>query len=215
MTNDKPQVQLSHYDIRHYNKKEAWLNYWYQIDAVLELGPQLVLEIGPGNKTVTDMLRKAGIQVVTVDIDPGLEPDVVASAAELPFDDGSFDVVLCSEVLEHLPFDQFAVALKELRRVSRRFVVLGLPNAGGVFKFDLKLPVIPRITVFFKLPFFWKTHAFNGEHYWETGKRGYSLKHLKKTIVSSGFKFLHERINADDPAHWLMTLEKRNLALQT
>jgi len=204
----QPQVPLSHYDIRRYNKKEAWLNYWYQIDAILRLEKQRILEIGPGNKTVTDMLCKAGIEVVTVDIDSGLKPDVVASATSLPFEDNSFDAVLCSEVLEHLPFEKFGIALKELRRVTKRFVVLGLPNAGGVFRFDIKIPILPRLTAFCKLPFFWKTHVFNGEHYWETGKRGYSLAQVRKSIESSGFKILKDRINADDPAHWLMTMEK-------
>ncbi len=40
---------------------------------------------------------------------------VMADAARLPFADGSFDVVICSEVLEHLPDDR--AALREMARV--------------------------------------------------------------------------------------------------
>lgn len=49
-----------------------------------------------------------------------------ASGQHLPFPLGTFDVVLCLEVLEHLPFPQ--QALQELARVGRGFVVLSVPN---------------------------------------------------------------------------------------
>lgn len=44
-------------------------------------------------------------------------PDVVASAMDLPFDDGSFDTVTSTEVLEHVP-DPLR-AFKEMHRVLR------------------------------------------------------------------------------------------------
>ena len=47
---------------------------------------------------------------------------VAADATRLPFADGSFDVVLCSEVVEHLEFP--LEAMFELLRVARRAVVL-------------------------------------------------------------------------------------------
>lgn len=50
----------------------------------------------------------------------------VASVTDLPFDDGSFDLVLCLEVLEHLPEPE--TALDELSRVSRRDVVVSTPH---------------------------------------------------------------------------------------
>jgi SAM-dependent methyltransferase len=37
----------------------------------------------------------------TVDIDQGRKPDVVGDAHHLPFGDGEFEVVVCSEMLEH------------------------------------------------------------------------------------------------------------------
>ncbi len=47
----------------------------------------------------------------------------------LPLADASFDLVLCQDVLEHVPPDGRPLLLAELRRVSRRFVVLGAPFA--------------------------------------------------------------------------------------
>jgi 2-polyprenyl-3-methyl-5-hydroxy-6-metoxy-1,4-benzoquinol methylase len=50
----------------------------------------------------------------------------VASVTDLPFDDDSFDLVLCLEVLEHLSHPE--AALDELARVSRGDVVVSTPH---------------------------------------------------------------------------------------
>lgn len=64
-----------------------------------------------------------------VGIDVSGEPDLVIDLEQverLPFDDRSFDAVLCSEVLEHL--DNLHHVFGELVRLSRRFVLISLPN---------------------------------------------------------------------------------------
>lgn len=50
-----------------------------------------------------------------------------ASIAELPFEDGEFDVVTCMEVLEHIPDDVFVPGLAELRRVCGGQLVMSVP----------------------------------------------------------------------------------------
>ncbi|MGE5282681.1 MAG: class I SAM-dependent methyltransferase [Chloroflexota bacterium] len=50
----------------------------------------------------------------------------VASVTDLPFGDGSFDLVLCLEVLEHLP--EPGAALDELARVSRGDAIVSVPH---------------------------------------------------------------------------------------
>jgi SAM-dependent methyltransferase len=54
----------------------------------------------------------------TCDIQPGEGVDVVADAHNLPFRDGEFDTILCSEVLEHLHTP--ATAIGEMRRVLKQ-----------------------------------------------------------------------------------------------
>lgn len=51
----------------------------------------------------------------TVDIDPNAGPDIVADAHALPFGDGSFEVVLSREMLEHVRDPK--LVLSEIRRV--------------------------------------------------------------------------------------------------
>lgn len=205
----KPQVTKEHYRSCSYDTKDRWVSYWYQIHKVLDLVPKNVLEIGPGNKTVTDALRKAGTEVTAVDIAPDLQPDVIASVLKLPFGENSFDAVLCAEVLEHLPFDKFTKALAEIHRVSKRFTILSLPHAGYVFSMEWKSPLLKKKQWIWKLPFFWKVHRFNGEHYWELGKRGYSVGKIKRIITAEGFVIREGEIHADDPAHYFFVLEKK------
>jgi len=45
----------------------------------------------------------------------------------LDIPDDAFDGVLCSEVLEHIPPEKLAAACKELVRVARNFVLVGVP----------------------------------------------------------------------------------------
>jgi SAM-dependent methyltransferase len=48
-----------------------------------------------------------------------------ASLYDLPFEDGSFDLVLCCEVLEHV--ERPREALAEVARVGRDFVLISTP----------------------------------------------------------------------------------------
>lgn len=72
-----------------------------------------VLNIGGGTHRYKDFFPNQ----VAIDIDPGRHPDVVGDAHNLPFEDQSFDAVLCAEVLEHL-IDPMQ-AISEMRRVLK------------------------------------------------------------------------------------------------
>jgi ubiquinone/menaquinone biosynthesis C-methylase UbiE len=45
----------------------------------------------------------------------------------LPFEDNSFDCVSCLEVIEHLPVPLYNMALKELTRISKKYLVISVP----------------------------------------------------------------------------------------
>jgi SAM-dependent methyltransferase len=49
------------------------------------------------------------------------------SIADMKFDDDAFDVVVCMEVLEHLPEEIFRTAIAELRRVCRGQLLITVP----------------------------------------------------------------------------------------
>jgi SAM-dependent methyltransferase len=196
------------YGFQRYDHKSRWISYWHQINEVLSLNPRNVLEVGAGNKTVANYLKNKNIEVTTMDIDGGIGPDVVASVLKMPFADNSFDVVLCAEVLEHLPFENLAKGLEELKRVTRKNVVLSLPHFGCSLKLNFKIPLLRERTVAFRFPFP-RRHRFNGEHYWEVGKRGYAVGKVRK-MVANYFKIKKEFIPFENQYHRFFILEKTN-----
>jgi SAM-dependent methyltransferase len=58
--------------------------------------------------------------------EPGIER-AFDSVHELPYDDDSFDVVTCMEVLEHVDDDIFEPAIVELQRVCRGQLIVSVP----------------------------------------------------------------------------------------
>lgn len=205
MKNNQPLKEF--YFSKKYISKKRWLSYWYQIKEVLDLAPRSVLEIGVGNKIVSDFIRTQSIDIKTLDINPELKPDFVGSVLEIPFKSNQFDVVLCAEVLEHLPLEEFKKALKEIKRVSGKYVVLSLPHWGISLYLGIKLPLLKKLEIFLKCPFY-KKHKFIGEHYWEIGKRGYSLRKIKGLIGQVGFKILKDYLVFDVPYHHYFILSK-------
>ena len=63
------------------------------------------------------------LDYVTVDLEPGPDVQVQADARDLPFPDDSFDAVICSHVLEHVPED-VTVALEIARVLNENGIAL-------------------------------------------------------------------------------------------
>jgi SAM-dependent methyltransferase len=80
------------------------------------------LDVATGGGHVARRLREAGIEVVTCDPAPGMGPDVICTAEELPFADRSFDVVACRTAAHH--FADLRASVREMARVSAGRVLL-------------------------------------------------------------------------------------------
>lgn len=91
-----------------------WLFFRHRTN--LFTGPGRVLHFAPEPCFEPRLRAIPGIHYVTADI---VEPDVAVrlDITRIPFADDSFDVILCSHVLEHVPDDGAAMA--ELFRVLR------------------------------------------------------------------------------------------------
>jgi SAM-dependent methyltransferase len=85
-------------------------------------GAKTALDVATGGGHVARRLREAGVDVVTTDAAPGMQPDVITRAEHLPFADGSFDAVV-SRVAHH-HFGDPAAAMREMARVSGGLVVV-------------------------------------------------------------------------------------------
>ncbi|MBN2094117.1 MAG: methyltransferase domain-containing protein [Candidatus Zambryskibacteria bacterium] len=73
-----------------------------------------VLDIGSGGSGYDKFFPNR----IAVDIDPNRKPDIVADAKKLPFRDEEFEMILCTEVLEHI--DEPKVAINEMKRVLKK-----------------------------------------------------------------------------------------------
>ena len=205
----KLQVTPDHYIDPSYDSKERFISYWHQINEVIALKPKKVLEIGIGNGFVYNYLKEKGIKIKTLDIDKNLNPDAAGSVLGIPFTDESFEVVVCCEVLEHLPYSEFSKALEEIHRVSRKHVVLSLPDVTTVYRINVELPRIRPIKRLIPHPFHRSPqHNFDGEHYWEIGKTDYLLKKIESDIEKSKFKILRTYRVFEFYYHRFFVLEK-------
>jgi SAM-dependent methyltransferase len=94
------------------------------LDLVVEwaAGARTALDVATGGGHVARRLREAGLEVVTCDPAPGMRPDVICRAEDLPFADGAFDVVACRVAAHH--FADVRAALREMARVSGDRVIV-------------------------------------------------------------------------------------------
>jgi SAM-dependent methyltransferase len=85
-------------------------------------GARTALDVATGGGHVARRLRETGLEVVSCDPAPGMNPDVICSAEELPFAYASFDLVACRIAAHH--FEDPAAAVREMARVSRDRVLV-------------------------------------------------------------------------------------------
>ena len=86
------------------------------VDAHDVLGRYRVLDVGCGAKPYEPLFSPYAASYVGVDPVDNPRAELKGSVEALPVDDGTFDVVLCNQVLEHC--DDPAAAVSELHRVT-------------------------------------------------------------------------------------------------
>lgn len=184
---------------------------WHQLDEVIKLSPARVLEIGPGPGIFKATASALGIRVETLDIDPELHPDHVASVFQMPFEDNAFDVACAFQMLEHLPFAQSLIAFSEIARVAKYKIILSLPDAATRWPMSIYIPRIGDIKFSIPKPRIKpKTHQFDGEHYWEISKHGYHLQEVTKQLLNAAPVTLSKTyITPENPYHRFFVFSKK------
>jgi len=206
----RPEELPEEFYFKNYADLTRFISYFYQIDSVFKLKPRTILEVGVGNNLVSNYLKQSGFKVTTVDINKNLKPDVVGNLANLPFLDNTFDVVLAFEILEHIPFRDVPTSLYELRRVSRRKVIISLPYSCLFVEsiFSVKTPFMTRqLRLFLGIPTFRANFKRRSGHYWEMGYKNYPKKEVRK-LLERYFKITSEFQPLLNPYHYFFILEK-------
>lgn len=101
------------------------------LDLIVEwaAGARTALDVATGGGNVARRLREAGVELTTLDPAAGMQPDVVAPAEQLPFADGSFDLVVSRLGAHH--FSDVRAAMREMARVAAKAVVVVDNTFGG------------------------------------------------------------------------------------
>lgn len=101
----------------------------------------------------------------------------------------------------HYRFDKYTFEGRFVSywNICRSHVVISIPHFGPMLSFSLKIP-------------FPKRHVFNGEHYWEIGKRGYPARRIRAALAKH-FAIRKEYVPYEDQYHRFFVLEKKNGSL--
>jgi SAM-dependent methyltransferase len=148
------------YDIEAYYSAAHPIVRWIEagrlraIDRLAQVAPGArLLEVGCGAGHV--LARFDARPRVGIDLSPTMlaksrarlgpgTPLVLGSADALPFADGSFDCVICTEVLEHTP-DPGAVIHELVRVAGHGCVVVSIPNESGIDRAKRALRATPGL----------------------------------------------------------------------
>ncbi len=148
MSDFKKQVDVNHYNFLKYVDKNRFMSFYYQLRYIYSINPSNVLEVGHGSGFIKKILQSE-FDFKTLDIESGLNPDIVGSVLEMPIKDKSFDLVCCFQVLEHIPFYNFERALLEMYRVSKKNVIISLPFSGFRLGFEVRINKKKKIFYFY------------------------------------------------------------------
>jgi SAM-dependent methyltransferase len=106
-----------------------------RIQATIPLIPQdvdSILDLGCGDGRITNQLANIYPQVIGLDMSRAAlryvdTYKVFASVTSLPFKCNAVDLVLTTELLEHLPAPDYLAAIKEIKRLASKWILLGVP----------------------------------------------------------------------------------------
>ena len=181
-TDREKNLPLDVYFSHVYYSMPTLCSFAHQLHHIWRMKPASVVEVGIGNGFVSSYLRKSGVEVTTIDINPNLEPDIVAPLSEarthLP---AKGDLVVCCEVLEHMPLEELDDNLSHLRSLGDR-LFLTLPNYRSTFGVTalLRLPKLRARSLGLNIDIR-RERPMEPAHFWEVG---YSRACARTAIIA-------------------------------
>jgi SAM-dependent methyltransferase len=147
MTNDLTQIKMfenkNYWELNRYTGLETdriiYTTSWIPKDITS------LLDAGCGNGILVNNLRTPHFVVGTdrsfsalmhVQINP-CQADIL----NLPFADQSFDIVVGTEIIEHLPIKDFNLGLSEIGRLSRKYILITVPYQENLSYAKVECPI--------------------------------------------------------------------------
>lgn len=120
----------------------------YKIKKIIETIPgdvKNIIDIGCGNGVITNALSYkydvTGVDRSEKALSFVKTNKIKADADNIPLPENSFDLVFSSELLEHLEDITFANTIKELKRLSKKYIFITVPNRENPDKLAIKCPM--------------------------------------------------------------------------
>lgn len=139
-------------DNKTFYEKFDWASFKYdalkpKVEKVLISIPEdvnTILDVGCGNGIITNILGQ-NFEVTAVDRSAEalkfVETNKIKSSADnIPLESNSFDLVFSSELLEHLPENVLEGTVKEIKRLSKKYIFITVPNDENPDKLLIKCP---------------------------------------------------------------------------
>lgn len=166
---------------------------WYYHQAKLVYGKcnqdDRIIEIGVGTGMLSDMLKKRGWKIQTLDIDESKKPDYCMNALDFDYETHQIDTILAFEIFEHIPFETFKKVIKKISDSGVKSVHFSLPwNDAKAFGLSVKLPKLEELSWSIWLP---RLNITTHTHFWELSKKAKTLKEkelVKLEVIKSIFK---------------------------
>ena len=119
-----------------------------RISMVLNIFPQgvhSVLDVGCGDGTLISLLgtkySKAGLDISYNALQRAKDIQrVQASVGAIPLLKNSFDLVLCTEVIEHLGRNEYESTVKEIQRIAKRYIIVSVPYLEDLASKETRCP---------------------------------------------------------------------------
>lgn len=206
------------YFSKSYLSVNRWSTYSLLIQCVLELDPKKILEIGPGNRLVADILKKFGYNIKVLDINASLNPDYKIDIRNNSLIDlkGQFDLIIASQVLEHIKYPEFLDVMYNISLItSNSIITLPYFNKNSYFfSFNVNFPYFNKRIINrkggFKLIYKKLPHFYNEVHEWEIGTIGFPLRKIKNSLKANGWIIKKSFFNEYYPYHYFFILNSRN-----
>ncbi len=192
----------------------TWTRHFHIIKTLLKITQGEVLEAGTGDGVVRRCIQPFVKKYTVLDINPALHPDILGNIREcLPNLVESFDAVVVTEVLEHLPFSEFPHCLSNFWKYLRPggFLLLTLPHRKGhmlivtpgqklwKLRFPIGLTSLSEAYNRFVRRQIW----IDPNHYWEIGDGVIQPSNIDDPIRQQGWKIQNfERLPYCD--YWLL-----------
>jgi len=136
-----------------FSQSKIWQNYDTSADIkkkalrIAEIIPsevRTILDVGCGNGIITNELSSrwdvTGLDNSAQALEFVKTKKVLASALSIPFEDKSFDLVISSEMLEHMNQVDLERAVNEIVRTAKKYILITVPNQENLQSSMVKCP---------------------------------------------------------------------------